>query len=434
MYRDGRLRGPGAGVRSRAGPDRARPHADSDAPRHPRNSARRAGHEACLDAAACPPRTGTPFPSTRAREAPATFPAARSRRRSTSRFPTNSRASSRAGAPPRFHPLPPPSDDEVARLATRVAKSLARLLTRRGLGPDGDLEFADPLAADEPWLAALAAASTRGRIATGPRAGQRPTRLGDRVDPEDLPAAGVPLCAQVAGVSLHAAVAVPAHDRQPLERLAALVPPPRRHLVRYHGVLAPAAALRPWIVPHPPTADGIPADDFAPTASLSAPGPGPTPPGDRPPGARSPDPGGRYLSWAELLRRVFALDALRCPRCSSRMKILAQIHPPDTTRAILDCLGLASRDPPHAPARAEPDPLPCPGQHRGGLNSSTNGPARAGPDHPEGGSPPPRRPSARPMRARSPRRAAPDHGRPPRPAAPPSCRPAATLSASESAT
>ncbi len=43
------------------------------------------------------------------------------------------------------------------------------------------------------------------------------------------------------------------------------------------------------------------------------------------------------------------------------MKILAQIHPPDTTRAILDCLGLASRAPPRAPARAEPDPLPFPG-------------------------------------------------------------------------
>ncbi len=58
---------------------------------------------------------------------------------------------------------------------------------------------------------------------------------------------------------------------------------------------------------------------------------------------------------------VFALDELECPRCSSRMRIPAQIHPPDTTRAILDCLGLASRDPPHAPARAEPDPLPFPG-------------------------------------------------------------------------
>jgi hypothetical protein len=58
---------------------------------------------------------------------------------------------------------------------------------------------------------------------------------------------------------------------------------------------------------------------------------------------------------------VFAPDELECPRCSSRMKILARIHPPDTTRAILDCLGLASRAPPRAPARAEPDSLPFPG-------------------------------------------------------------------------
>ena len=47
----------------------------------------RGRHEACLDAAACPPRTGTPFPSTRPREAPTTVPAARSRHRSTSPAP-----------------------------------------------------------------------------------------------------------------------------------------------------------------------------------------------------------------------------------------------------------------------------------------------------------------------------------------------------------
>ena len=43
------------------------------------------------------------------------------------------------------------------------------------------------------------------------------------------------------------------------------------------------------------------------------------------------------------------------------MKVRAQIHPPDTTRAIVGCRGLASRAPPRAPARAEPDPLPFPG-------------------------------------------------------------------------
>ena len=34
-----------------------------------------------------------------------------------------------------------------------------------------------------------------------------------------------------------------------MERLCALVPPPHKHLVTYHGVLAPASGLRPKVVP-----------------------------------------------------------------------------------------------------------------------------------------------------------------------------------------
>ena len=35
------------------------------------------------------------------------------------------------------------------------------------------------------------------------------------------------------------------------------------------------------------------------------------------------------------------------------MKILAAIHPPDTKRKILDCLGLPSRGPPLAPSTSD---------------------------------------------------------------------------------
>ncbi|MCB9694232.1 MAG: transposase [Alphaproteobacteria bacterium] len=37
-----------------------------------------------------------------------------------------------------------------------------------------------------------------------------------------------------------------------VERLAALVPPPRAHLVSYHGVLAGRSAWRSEVVPDPP--------------------------------------------------------------------------------------------------------------------------------------------------------------------------------------
>jgi hypothetical protein len=166
----------------------------------------------------------------------------------------------------------------------QVARRIVRLLERRGLGPDSDPLAADPLAEEQPLLAQLYGASVAGRIATGRRAGQRVLRVGDCIDPEDLPAVESERCARVSGVSLHANVAVPARDRQRLERLcryvarspvaterlsrledgrllyrlrhrwrdgtthvvfepqefveklAALVPPPRFHLVRYHGL------------------------------------------------------------------------------------------------------------------------------------------------------------------------------------------------------
>ena len=48
------------------------------------------------------------------------------------------------------------------------------------------------------------------------------------------------------------------HVMSPIEfmqRLAALVPRPRLHLIRFHGVLAPNAKLRAKVVPKPQEAD-----------------------------------------------------------------------------------------------------------------------------------------------------------------------------------
>ena len=36
------------------------------------------------------------------------------------------------------------------------------------------------------------------------------------------------------------------------------------------------------------------------------------------------------------MRRVFEVDVLECPECGGSMRILAAIHPPEATRAILD--------------------------------------------------------------------------------------------------
>ncbi|MBA2592687.1 MAG: transposase [Pseudomonadota bacterium] len=48
-----------------------------------------------------------------------------------------------------------------------------------------------------------------------------------------------------------------------IHRLAALVPRPRLHLIRFHGVLAPNAKLRPDIIPNLPANANTPSADHA---------------------------------------------------------------------------------------------------------------------------------------------------------------------------
>ncbi len=225
---------------------------------------------------------------------------------------------------PEFVPAPPVSDDDVQQIVETTARRVIRLCTKRGLLDDSQ---ADPLADEEPLLAALTAASVRGVVATGERAGQRLRRvLRD-------PATGVrtaPLCFASRGFSLHAATRIAADDRpglekllryvarpplaagrlrildagtlsfalktpwddgtshliltphELLEKLAALVPPPRVNLIRYHGVLAPNAPDRDKIVPQRVASE---------------------PPGEDPGPCCHHMP--QRLAWADLLRRVF---------------------------------------------------------------------------------------------------------------------------------
>ncbi len=155
-----------------------------------------------------------------------------------------------------------------------------------------------------------------------------------------------------------------------LSRLAALVPPPRMHLVTYHGVLAPSAGRREEIVPVtlPGTKDRkqpagevarVPAPEkevMRTVAALAR-------PGDRKlDSARSaerqdtePFRWRRRYSWAELMKRVFLVDVLTCPECGGSRRLLAFILKPSAIERILSHLGLATEPPKVHPARASPE-------------------------------------------------------------------------------
>ena len=134
-----------------------------------------------------------------------------------------------------------------------------------------------------------------------------------------------------------------------LEKLAALVPAPRVHLTRFFGVLAPAAKWRRLIVPES-AIESAAQQDTAATATSAETSHGASQPG--------PCRHVRNHTWAELMKRVWAVDVLECPRCLGRMKIVAAIHSPDAIRKILDYLGLPSRAPPVTPAATMPSAQP----------------------------------------------------------------------------
>jgi hypothetical protein len=136
-----------------------------------------------------------------------------------------------------------------------------------------------------------------------------------------------------------------------IAKLAALVPAPRTHLTRYSGVFGPAAKWRPLIIPSPVIAESAvapPRQDLSPPSTSA----------DSAIETASHDhrPKRTNHTWAQLMMRVFQLDVLECENCGGRLRIITAIHPPDTTRKILDCLGLPSRAPPLAPAICEVSP------------------------------------------------------------------------------
>jgi hypothetical protein len=270
-----------------------------------------------------------------------------------------------------FVPVPAPSAGELRQLVQQIATRVGRSLERAGL-ITRDIENAylafDP--AEESPLHALLGSSITYRIATGPREGQKVFTLQTLPAEPDAPR---PEVAESSGFSLHAGLAAKPAQRDKLERLAryvarppvatarlaltgsghvrytlktpyrdgtthvifepedfiarlaALVPKPRAHLTRYHGVFAPASADRAQIVP----------------ATRGA--------------AATVTRRQRGMSWAQRLKRVFAIDIETCRQCGGRLRVIASIEEPAVIQRILKSLGgeAVPVDPAH-PSRAPP--------------------------------------------------------------------------------
>jgi len=334
----------------------------------------------------------------------------------------------RRGEAVMFRRAGPPTPEELAAVVDDVRRRVTRWLRRQGLlddgeaseGPSGPLQWAA--------LEGCAAAAARQGVfehldvdGRGTPAGTDETRFAARK--------GGRWSAECDGFNLHAGVTVDAGDddsreklcryaarpafalgrlveladgrigyrvrwsnspsgpfrvMEPLEllaRLAAIVPPPRYPLVRYHGVLAPASRWRPLVVPRPrvtarccAAAARVASRAAGRGEAEQAGGPSPPPQQQQLEGHgvvaglqfRLPSPGcgdetygnvitvrhwnrlmdgallarGPRVDWATLLRRTFGVDALACPVCTGRLRVLELVTDPAKTQALLEGLGL----------------------------------------------------------------------------------------------
>jgi hypothetical protein len=277
---------------------------------------------------------------------------------------------------PTFHSARRITDAEVASLLFTIRSRVLRLCHHRGLLTETqELAPADDTS-KQGLLPLLHAASIQGRVALGPEAGTRITRLGRPVVEGAGNAVVIKqLCAELDGFTLHAAVRVDgSRDRDRLEhlcryvtrpalsskrlslgdqgrvvlqlrvpfrdgtthlvfdpltfieRLAVLVLPPRTHQLTYHGVLAPPVSWRDQIVPGSS--------------------------GERREGSAGDSRPCRKSTWSELLARVFAVDILKCPVCGSRRRWISAITEAEVIERVLSHLDLDTELPTPAPARS----------------------------------------------------------------------------------
>jgi len=286
-----------------------------------------------------------------------------------------------AGLKPHLRALIGPSDEDVGVVVERIANRTIKLLRRHGY-LDSDPGFvmrpdADDMFQGNAAITAALGASVQSKIAFGPRAGQYVRKIGKGFGFEgETPLVKGTKCATIHGFNLQAATFVGAFQRQRLEelvaymtrpplatdrltegengdliyrmkrtfsdgtqaivlspmelieKLCAMVPPPRAHQQLYTGVFSSHSKWRNLVVLEPEARKG-----FNPVTVDKK--------------------KVKNHRRAKLLKRIFKIDVGVCPKCGTDLEIRAAVSDPEEIRRYLRHVGLSEHPPPIAPARHE---------------------------------------------------------------------------------
>ena len=246
----------------------------------------------------------------------------------------------------RFYSAPPPSSDELGELTER----LRRRILKRMKGAVPEAAILDMLA----WPHSGFSLDASVRIEAHDR-----TALGRLLRYVLRPALSLQKLSYDAAQGLvryrpDKAGLPPVLTWSPLEfleRFAAIIPPPRKHLVRYYGALGPRSKLRRALTAAVKAQASC--EELAagyPVLGLMAAARGV---------ARAVRAAATKASraWAACLRRVFEVDPVRCEGCGGEMELVAVITQDSEVERLLKHLGWPRGFPKNQPARAPPLPL-----------------------------------------------------------------------------
>ena len=141
-----------------------------------------------------------------------------------------------------------------------------------------------------------------------------------------------------------------------INRIAALVPPPRTHRHRYYGALVPNSPLRAAVVAIALAATSQPTQVPPEPANASDGVPGFSPGNAVPPqteAARPKRSAAHYL-WAVLIARIYEVFPLLCPLCGGQMRMIAFITHSADIRHMLEHIGVPAEPPCISPPRGSP--------------------------------------------------------------------------------
>ena len=269
----------------------------------------------------------------------------------------------------------------INRACLPLPQRTVKLLEKRGLivrdqgGDDKFLDLKDTEAIDH-----LHSSSITYQIALGKHKGQKALTLGVISNFKAQKEKEKPFLSRYSGFSLHGGISCKPHDRKKLEhicryisrpslseerlsvnfqgqvvyklktayrngtthiildpldflsRLASLIPRPRLHLTRFHGVFAPHFRYRSLVIP----AFSDKTDRTSQTEQKK-------------------QKKSYSIGWAKILKRVFDIDIQTCLKCGGQIKVITAIQNPQALKRILTHFGENSKVPELAPPRGPPE-------------------------------------------------------------------------------